>query len=191
MASTANGKGPFAASGPDERLLLAQTLVAVAGTTSLVLAALTSQHVRAERAMREHRRDAAGEPAAARLPTVPKIETSAYFRPAGAGHRVGGDFYDLFQAGHGGWALVVGDVVGKGPGAAALTALARYTLRTAAESERAAKSGPGRAQRCGTPRAQQHGAVHRRLRDARCQRLAEDDRVERRPSAAAGPALRR
>jgi serine phosphatase RsbU (regulator of sigma subunit) len=72
----------------------------------------------------------------ARLPKLPKIETAAYFRPAGAGHRVGGDFYDLFQAGHGGWALVVGDVVGKGPGAAALTALARYTLRTAAESER-------------------------------------------------------
>jgi serine phosphatase RsbU (regulator of sigma subunit) len=133
---TANGKGPFAASGPDERLLLAQTLVAVAGTTALVLAALTSQHVRAERAMRELAATLQESLLPARLPKLPKIETAAYFRPAGAGHRVGGDFYDLFQAGHGGWALVIGDVVGKGPAAAALTALARYTLRTAAESER-------------------------------------------------------
>jgi serine phosphatase RsbU (regulator of sigma subunit) len=132
---TAHGRGPFAASGPDERLLLAQTLVAVAGTTSLVLAALTSQHVRAERAMRELAATLQESLLPARLPKVPKIETAAYFRPAGAGHRVGGDFYDLFQAGHGGWSLVIGDVVGKGPAAAALTGLARYTLRTAAETQ--------------------------------------------------------
>ena len=133
---TANGRGPFAMSGPDERLLLAQTLVAVAGTMSLVLAALTSQHVRAERAMRELAATLQESLLPARLPKMPKIECAAYFRPAGDGQRVGGDFYDLFQAGHGGWSLVVGDVVGKGPSAAALTALARYTLRAAAESER-------------------------------------------------------
>jgi integral membrane sensor domain MASE1 len=133
---TANGKGPFAMSGPDERLLLAQTLVAVAGTTALVLAALTSQHVRAERAMRELAATLQESLLPARLPKLPKIESAAYFRPAGDGQLVGGDFYDLFQSGHGGWSLVVGDVCGKGPPAAALTALARYTLRAAAESER-------------------------------------------------------
>jgi sigma-B regulation protein RsbU (phosphoserine phosphatase) len=69
------------------------------------------------------------------LPAVPRIESAAYFRPAGEGQRVGGDFYDLFETGDGSWALAVGDVVGKGPRAAALTALARYTLRAASVRE--------------------------------------------------------
>ena len=49
---------------------------------------------------------------------------------------MGGDFYDLFQAGSRGWTVIVGDVCGKGPDAAAVTALARYTLRAAAMHER-------------------------------------------------------
>ena len=51
---------------------------------------------------------------------------------AGEGHLVGGDFYDMFDAGDGVWGLACGDVAGKGARAASLTALARYTLRTAA-----------------------------------------------------------
>jgi serine phosphatase RsbU (regulator of sigma subunit) len=47
---------------------------------------------------------------------------------------VGGDLYDLF-ASEGAWSLVVGDVCGKGAQAAALTALVRYTVRTAAMHE--------------------------------------------------------
>ena len=35
-----------------------------------------------------------------------------------------------------GWTVVMGDVCGKGPDAAAVTALARYTLRAAAMRER-------------------------------------------------------
>jgi sigma-B regulation protein RsbU (phosphoserine phosphatase) len=42
---------------------------------------------------------------------------------------VGGDFYDAFETEEGKWALVLGDVMGKGPRAAALTGLARHTLR--------------------------------------------------------------
>jgi serine phosphatase RsbU (regulator of sigma subunit) len=42
----------------------------------------------------------------------------------------------VFQTGQRGWALTVGDVCGKGPDAAAVTALARYTLRAAAMRER-------------------------------------------------------
>jgi anti-sigma regulatory factor (Ser/Thr protein kinase) len=49
---------------------------------------------------------------------------------------VGGDFYDLFQTDEGSWAVVVGDVCGKGAPAAAVTGLARYTLRAAAIQER-------------------------------------------------------
>ena len=53
------------------------------------------------------------------------------YRPAGAENEVGGDFYDAFRVA-GGWMLVIGDVTGRGAQAASITALARYTLRTAA-----------------------------------------------------------
>jgi PAS domain S-box-containing protein len=66
------------------------------------------------------------------LPAVPGLELAARYLPAGAGNEVGGDFYDCFPTGSGDWALVIGDVCGKGAEAAALTALARYTVRAAA-----------------------------------------------------------
>jgi len=72
----------------------------------------------------------------AELPEIPGIEAAARFRPTGQGSEVGGDFYDLFESGGQGWTIVVGDVCGKGPDAAAVTALARYTLRAAAMRER-------------------------------------------------------
>ena len=70
------------------------------------------------------------------LPDIPGIEAAARFRPTGEGNDVGGDFYDIFESGGRGWAVVMGDVCGKGPDAAAVTALARYTLRAAAMDER-------------------------------------------------------
>jgi PAS domain S-box-containing protein len=70
------------------------------------------------------------------LPDIPGIEAAARFRPIGEGNEVGGDFYDLFESGRQGWTVVMGDVCGKGPDAAAVTALARYTLRAAAMRER-------------------------------------------------------
>jgi PAS domain S-box-containing protein len=72
----------------------------------------------------------------AELPDIPGIEAAARFRPTGEGNEVGGDFYDLFESGRRGWTVVMGDVCGKGPDAAAVTALARYTLRAAAMRER-------------------------------------------------------
>ena len=65
------------------------------------------------------------------LPHVPGWSLAAMYRPAGAHNEVGGDFYDVFRL-TGGWMLVIGDVVGRGAAAAAITAMARYTLRTAA-----------------------------------------------------------
>ena len=50
---------------------------------------------------------------------------------SGRSNEVGGDFYDVFDAGHGEWAIVIGDVVGKGAEAAAITALVRATLQAA------------------------------------------------------------
>lgn len=43
-----------------------------------------------------------------------------------------GDFYDVFEGDRHDWFAVVGDVSGKGAEAAAVMALARYTVRTAA-----------------------------------------------------------
>jgi serine phosphatase RsbU (regulator of sigma subunit) len=69
-----------------------------------------------------------------RLPDIPGARLAARYRAAGELNEVGGDFYDVF-ARPGGWALVVGDVSGKGAEAAAVTALARYTLRTVARDQ--------------------------------------------------------
>ncbi len=63
------------------------------------------------------------------LPEIDGLLLAAGYRAAGEGNEVGGDFYDVFEQADGSWALVVGDVCGKGPEAAAVTALARYTLR--------------------------------------------------------------
>jgi serine phosphatase RsbU (regulator of sigma subunit) len=60
---------------------------------------------------------------------------AARFRAAGGSSEVGGDFYDLFPV-NDAWMVLIGDVTGKGPEAAAITSLARYTMRTAAEYER-------------------------------------------------------
>ena len=69
------------------------------------------------------------------LPDVPGLSAAVRFRPTGESVELGGDFYDLFEAGGGAWAALIGDVQGKGPDAAAVTALARHTLRAGAVYE--------------------------------------------------------
>uniref|UniRef100_UPI00098AE297 PP2C family protein-serine/threonine phosphatase n=1 Tax=Streptomyces sp. JHA26 TaxID=1917143 RepID=UPI00098AE297 len=64
----------------------------------------------------------------AELPAVPGLEVASYYYTASP-DRLGGDFYDLFALDAGRWAFFLGDVSGKGPGAAAVTSLTRYTLR--------------------------------------------------------------
>jgi serine phosphatase RsbU (regulator of sigma subunit) len=67
------------------------------------------------------------------LPQVPGIDLSVLYRSAtGGGAEVGGDFYDFLQLDDGRLALVVGDVCGKGVGAAANTAMTKYTFRALA-----------------------------------------------------------
>ena len=63
---------------------------------------------------------------------VPGLDVAGAFRPAGDGSEVGGDFYDVFDTGRGTTAVVLGDVCGKGAGAAVLTSLARATVRAEA-----------------------------------------------------------
>ena len=69
------------------------------------------------------------------IPAVPGLTIAARYRPAGVGHRVGGDFYDVFELPDGRSVTVVGDVRGKGPEAAARTALVRFTVRALARRE--------------------------------------------------------
>jgi PAS domain S-box-containing protein len=63
-------------------------------------------------------------------PVIPGCEVAALYRPAGDDVEAGGDFYDVIDAPSGA-IVVMGDVVGKGAPAAALSAVSRVTLRTA------------------------------------------------------------
>jgi serine phosphatase RsbU (regulator of sigma subunit) len=77
------------------------------------------------------------------LPLIDGIELAAEYEAAGEANEVGGDFYDVFAVDHGPasagddappegvrrWRFAIGDVSGTGPEAAAVTGLARHTLR--------------------------------------------------------------
>jgi sigma-B regulation protein RsbU (phosphoserine phosphatase) len=65
------------------------------------------------------------------LPTVPGLETAAHYHVA-SHEQIGGDFYDLFPLSEHRWGFFLGDVCGKGPDAAVITSVTRYTLRAAA-----------------------------------------------------------
>ncbi|HEX4186563.1 MAG TPA: SpoIIE family protein phosphatase [Solirubrobacteraceae bacterium] len=66
------------------------------------------------------------------LPALPGWEVAALYRPVGHESEVGGDFYDFWQVG-GDWLMMVGDVTGKGVGAATVTSLVRHTAWAASD----------------------------------------------------------
>ena len=66
------------------------------------------------------------------LPEAPGMDVGVIYQAAGEACDVGGDFYDFFPVGAGRWCFVVGDVCGKGAHAAAVTGLARHTIRALA-----------------------------------------------------------
>ncbi|MCX3290134.1 SpoIIE family protein phosphatase [Streptomyces sp. NEAU-H22] len=68
------------------------------------------------------------------LPAVPGLESAVHYHTASP-DQLGGDFYDLFPVAGDRWAFFLGDVCGKGPEAASLTSLTRYTLRAAAHHD--------------------------------------------------------
>ncbi len=74
------------------------------------------------------------------LPEIRGVDLGARYRVADAGIEIGGDFYDVFET-TAGWNVVLGDVCGKGPAAAAVTGLFRHTLRAVAPGL-AATDGP-------------------------------------------------
>jgi sigma-B regulation protein RsbU (phosphoserine phosphatase) len=73
----------------------------------------------------------------ATLPSVPGIAVAAEYHTASPDD-LGGDFYDVFAIDNERWGFFLGDVAGKGPAAAAITSLARYSLRAAALHDPAA-----------------------------------------------------
>ena len=73
------------------------------------------------------------------LPTIPHLTLAARYQPASR-FEVGGDFYDVFPIDGSAWGFVIGDVMGKGPHAAARTSAARYTIRAAAIHEGAPRT---------------------------------------------------
>lgn len=67
-------------------------------------------------------------------PSLPGVRVAARYRAAGEGVAVGGDFYDFVPLAGDHWLLVVGDVCGRGPSAAALNAQVRYSSRALARA---------------------------------------------------------
>lgn len=106
-------------------------------------AALAVDNARLYRERSETARALQGSLLPSRLPDVPGVEVGLRYLPAGEAD-VGGDFYDIFDVAVGfredsdelptgsAWGVVIGDVCGKGAEAAALLALARYTVRAMA-----------------------------------------------------------
>jgi hypothetical protein len=101
----------------------------------------------------------------AELPEVPGAELAARYRAAGRSNQAGGDFYDVFAAGDD-WAFEIGDVVGKGAEAAAITAVVRATLQAAVlhgdDAEAALRLADAALRR--RPAGQFCSAVHGRIR---------------------------
>jgi integral membrane sensor domain MASE1/anti-sigma regulatory factor (Ser/Thr protein kinase) len=129
VSFTVNDSGPFVQPSQDDSLLLAQGFSMIVGLTGLILGTVTSQRRRAERRAQHLAHDLQAELLPPELPQVPHFEAAGWYRAGMQGQEAGGDFYDLFNASPDRWLAVIGDVCGKGPEAASLTALARYTLR--------------------------------------------------------------
>jgi anti-sigma regulatory factor (Ser/Thr protein kinase) len=143
VAFTANDSGPFVRPSQDASLLLAQGFSMIVGLTGLILATITSQRREAERRAQRLAHELQTGLLPPELPEIPEFEAAGWYRAGMQGQEVGGDFYDVFKASPDRWVAVIGDVCGKGPEAASLTALARYTLRAVGQQA----SGPSDALR--------------------------------------------
>lgn len=64
------------------------------------------------------------------VPSIAGLDLAARYLPMTTG--IGGDFYDVFGRTDDRWAVVLGDVCGKGPAAAVVTGLVRHSVRASA-----------------------------------------------------------
>jgi GAF domain-containing protein len=69
------------------------------------------------------------------IPEIPGLEIAARYEPLSQLGQVGGDFFDFVEVGSQRYAVVIGDIEGKGVQAAAAVAVARSALRTAISLE--------------------------------------------------------
>ena len=161
VSFTGNEEGPFFRRAQDDGLLLAQSFSAIVGLTGLILAIVTYQRRRAERRAQHLAHDLQAELLPPQLPEIPQFEAGGWYRAGMKGQEAGGDFYDVFQASPGRWVAVIGDVCGKGPESASLTALARYTLRAVGRQAERSQRRAASAQRS-HPRAAIRPSLHDR-----------------------------
>ncbi len=119
MSAVAAGPGAWSTG----RVELLQAVAQRAGT-ALLQAELYTERGRVAAAFR-------GNLVPLELADVPGFDVAVEYRPVHELANLGGDFYDVFPAREGRWALAVGDVCGKGVDAAALAAPARHSLRAA------------------------------------------------------------
>lgn len=63
-------------------------------------------------------------------PSIPGLECETFYRPA---HSVSGDYYDFFRVSSGKWGIAIGDVSGKGIGAALIMANLQASVRAQAQ----------------------------------------------------------
>ena len=120
------------------------------------------------------------------LPSVPGLDLAGRLEAGAKGVEVGGDFYDAFALGEGAWGIAIGDVCGKGVDAAALTALARHTMRAAAhahDSPAAVLEALNRAVLDESRAGQFLTAIFARLAPARRRWLPARARLRRAPAA--------
>jgi anti-anti-sigma factor len=134
--------GPFAHTTLLRRMLTLQAYDAVAALTALVLAAIISERTQAiaeaKRVLQREQRITETLQRSLlpnRIPQIPGVAVAWRYLPGAAGLDVGGDWYDVFVLPDGRIGLTVGDVVGRGPGAAASmgqlrTAVRAYALDT-------------------------------------------------------------
>lgn len=117
------------AMGDSGRRYTGETLELAESVAAQAAAALLNARLYAEQAAIAHTLQSSLLPPS--LPEIAGMDIAACYRPAGRAAEVGGDFYDVLPAGEGAWRFLIGDVVGKGAEAAALTALVRFTLHGA------------------------------------------------------------
>lgn len=113
---------------------LADLAAVVVGELELRLAA--RETIRAESQLRREAEQLAAALQSSLLPPtrpdIPGMEVATRYSPGDRAVDVGGDFFDVFRLGPNDWAIVVGDACGKGPKAAGVAALARWSVRSAA-----------------------------------------------------------
>ena len=118
-----------------QRVLTASDLPLIETTASRIAEALEATWLRDEQRTLAATLQSALLPP--RLRRIEGIDLAVRYWVAGAMSEVGGDFYDIFpiaddDRGRARWVVVIGDVCGTGPAAAAVTAIARHTVRAAA-----------------------------------------------------------